>query len=308
MGRQRRSPRAYGSWHGCCSMICCARALKVHRFAACGARRLKPHVDRFRRDVASRGAARRYMTSVPAAAQEEESEESRRYSRLLDLQRHRTYLPLVRKIAMKLVRRLPTQIMMDDIISAGWVGMVEALRRREAFPTEGQFESYAAQRVRGAMLDYLRSLDPMTRKMRLASRQLTAAIRAFTARVGRCPAEEEIAGELGLDLDNYRVLLHQVTQSDPARVELTDNSSPRTRSDAAPDILAHRREVAERIAGAVEQIPARLQVILSLYYQEECSFREVGEAIGVTEARICQLHAEAIHRIRAILDVGPEPE
>jgi RNA polymerase sigma factor for flagellar operon FliA len=247
------------------------------------------------------------MTSVPATAHKEEREENRRYCRLLDLELHKTYLPLVRKIAMKLVRRLPRQIMMDDMVSAGWVGMVEALRRRDALPTEGQFESYAAQRVRGAMLDYLRSLDPMTRKMRGASRQLTAAIRAFTARMGRSPAEEEIATELGLDLDDYRVLLHQVTQADPTRVELTDNSSPRTRSDAAPDIVAHRREVAERIAGAVQKIPERLQVLLSLYYQEECSFREVGEAIGVTEARICQLHAEAIHRIRAILEVGSEP-
>ena len=97
------------------------------------------------------------------------------------------------------------------------------------------------------------------------------------------------------------------TQADPTRVELTDGSGPRSRSDAAPDILAQRRELADRIAGAVEQIPERLRVILSLYYQEECSFREVGEVLGLTEARICQLHAEAIHRIRAILDVGPEP-
>ena len=209
---------------------------------------------------------------------------------------------------MKLLRRLPSHITMDDLISAGWVGMVEALRRRDGFPTEEQFESYAAHRVRGAILDYLRSLDPMTRKMRGASRQLTAAIRALTARMGRSPAEEEIAAELGIDLDNYRVLLHQVTQADPTRVELTDGFGPRSRSDAAPDFLAHRRQLADRIAGAVDQIPERLRVILSLYYQEECSFREVGEVLGVTEARICQLHAEAIQRIRAILDVGPEPQ
>jgi RNA polymerase sigma factor for flagellar operon FliA len=226
----------------------------------------------------------------------------------LDRQLYERYLPIVRRIAMKMVRRLPSQITMDDLIGAGWVGMVEALRRRDGIPTEEQFESYAAHRVRGAILDYLRSLDPMTRKMRGASRQITAAIKAFTARVGRAPQEEEIAGELGMDLEGYRVLLHQVAQADPTRVELTDFSSPRSRSDIAPDIMAQRHELADRIARAVEQMPERLQLILSLYYQEECSFRAVGEVLGVTEARICQLHAEAIHRIRAYLDAVSEPD
>jgi RNA polymerase sigma factor for flagellar operon FliA len=248
------------------------------------------------------------MTSVPvpATAQNQDQEGSRSYSLSLDRQLYERYLPVVRRIAMKLVRRLPSQITMDDLIGAGWVGMVEALRRRDGIPTEEQFESYAAHRVRGAILDYLRSLDPMTRKMRGASRQITAAIKAFTARVGRSPAEEEIAGELGMDLESYRVLLHQVAQADPTRVELTDFSSPRSGSDTAPDIMAQRHELADRIAAAVETMPERLQLILSLYYQEECSFREVGEVLGVTEARICQLHAEAIHRIRAYLDIGSE--
>lgn len=246
------------------------------------------------------------MTSVPvpATATQQDKEGDRSFSLSVDRQLYERYLPVVRRIAMKLVRRLPSQITMDDLIGAGWVGMVEALRRRDGIPTEEQFESYAAHRVRGAILDYLRSLDPMTRKMRGASRQITAAIKAFTARVGRAPQEEEIAGELGLDLEAYRVLLHQVAQADPTRVELTDFSSPRSGSDTAPDIMAQRHELADRIAGAVEQMPERLQLILSLYYQEECSFREVGEVLGVTEARICQLHAEAIHRIRAYLDAG----
>jgi RNA polymerase sigma factor for flagellar operon FliA len=247
-----------------------------------------------------------HMTSVPAAAIQQDHEGNRGYSPSLDRQRYERYLSLVRRTAMKVVRRLPSQIRMEDLIGAGWVGMVEALRRRNGIPTEAQFESYAAHRVRGAILDYLRSLDPMTRKMRGASRQITAAIKAFTARVGRSPAEEEIAGELGMDLDGYRVLLHQVAQADPTRVELTDFSSPRTGSDAAPDRMAQRYELADRIAAAVDQIPGRLQLILSLYYQEECSFREVADVLGVTEARICQLHAEAIHRIRAYLEAGTE--
>ena len=246
------------------------------------------------------------MTSLPSTVANQEQQGNRSDSLSVDRQIYERYLPVVRRIAMKLVRRLPSQITMDDLIGAGWVGLVEALRRRDGIPTEEQFESYAAHRVRGAILDYLRSLDPMTRKMRGASRQITAAIKTFTARVGRSPAEEEIAGELGMDLDGYRVLLHQVAQADPTRVELTDFSSPRSGSETAPDTMAQRHELADRIAGAVDQMPERLQLILSLYYQEDCSFREVGEVLGVTEARICQLHAEAIHRIRAFLDTEPE--
>ena len=216
------------------------------------------------------------------------------------------YLPVVRRIAMKLVRRLPAQITMDDLIGAGWVGLVEALRKRDTVPTEEQFEAYAAYRIKGAILDYLRSLDPMTRKMRGASRQITAAIESLTARFGRAPTEDEIAAELGVDLDSYHSLLHEVAQADPTRIELTDFYGPKVSSEVAPDVMASRRELADHIAAAVEQMPERLQLVLALYYQEDCSFREVGEVLGVTEARICQLHAEAIHRIRAHLDLSAD--
>jgi RNA polymerase sigma factor for flagellar operon FliA len=225
---------------------------------------------------------------------------------LRDRALYERYLPVVRRIAMKLVRRLPAQITMDDLIGAGWVGLVEALRKRDTIPTEEQFETYAAYRVKGAILDYLRSLDPMTRKMRGASRQITSAIKGLTSRFGRAPTEEEIASELGVDLDSYHVLLHEVAQSDPTRIELTDFYGPKASNEVAPDIMASRRELADQIAGAVEQMPERLQLVLALYYQEDCSFREVGEVLGVTEARICQLHAEAIHRIRAHLDLSAD--
>jgi RNA polymerase sigma factor for flagellar operon FliA len=146
----------------------------------------------------------------------------------------------------------------------------------------------------------------MTRKMRGASRQITSAIKGLTSRLGRAPSEEEIAAELGVDLDAYHVLLHEVAQSDPTRIELTDFYGPRASSEVAPDVMASRRELADQIAGAVELMPERLQLVLALYYQEDCSFREVGEVLGVTEARFCQLHSEAIHRIRAHLDLSAD--
>jgi RNA polymerase sigma factor for flagellar operon FliA len=210
------------------------------------------------------------------------------------------YLPMVRRIAMKLVRRLPRHISVDDLIGAGWLGMVEALRRRDSIASDDQFEAYAAHRVRGAILDYLRSIDPMTRRMRGASRQITAAIKKLTALFGRSPSEEEIAGELGLDLEAYCSLLNEVAEADPARIELTDLHSDGR--GPAPDDMTLRRELADHIAGAIDDMPQRLQLVLTLRYQEECSLREVGEVLGLTEARACQLHSEAIHRIRAHLE------
>jgi RNA polymerase sigma factor for flagellar operon FliA len=215
------------------------------------------------------------------------------------------YLPMVRRIAMKLVRRLPRHISIDDLIGAGWVGLVEALRRRDSIASDDQFEAYAAHRVRGAILDYLRSIDPMTRRMRGASRQITAAIKKLTSELGRAPLEEEIAAELGLDIEAYCLLLNEVAEADPARIELTDLHSDG--NGPAPDDMAVRRELADHIAEAIEHMPQRLQLVLALRYQEECSLREVGEVLGLTEARACQLHAEAIHRIRAHLESTPPP-
>lgn len=212
------------------------------------------------------------------------------------------YLPIVRRIAMKLVRRLPRQIAIDDLIGAGWVGLAEAMRRRGEIRNEEEFEAYAAYRIKGSILDYLRSLDPMTRKTRGASKQITAAIRTLTARLGRAPTENEIADELGVELETYQDLLYQIAQADPARLELTDLHGVSASNDMAPDMIASKRELGERIEEAVEAMPQRLQLVLALYYQEECSLREVGQVLGVTEARACQLHSEAIHRIRAHIE------
>jgi RNA polymerase sigma factor FliA len=215
------------------------------------------------------------------------------------------YLPMVRRIAMKLVRRLPRHISIDDLIGAGWVGLVEALRRRDSIASDDQFEAYAAHRVRGAILDYLRSIDPMTRRMRGASRQITGAIKKLTAELGRAPLEEEIAAELGLELEAYCTLLNEVAEADPARIELTDLHSDG--HGPAPDDMAVRKQIADHIANAIDTMPQRLQLVLALRYQEECSLREVGEVLGLTEARACQLHAEAIHRIRAYLESNKPP-
>lgn len=211
------------------------------------------------------------------------------------------YLPIVRRVALKLVRRLPSQITLDDLIGAGWVGMIEALRKRAAIPGDEQFEAYAGYRVRGAILDYLRSLDPMTRRIRGGSRQVAAAQRALSAQLMRAPSEEEIAERLGVSLEHYHALLYEVALCDHARTELGELHHRHGANDAAPDAIASRMELAGELTFAVAAMPDRLQVLLALYYRDDRTFREVGEVLGLTEARICQLHADAIARLRAHL-------
>ncbi len=214
------------------------------------------------------------------------------------------YMPVVRRIAMRTVRSLPPSITVDDVTSAGWVGMVEALGRRTDEMTDDHFEAYASYRVRGAILDYLRMLDPMSRKLRGASRKITSTVQELMTRLGRNPTEEEVAAELGIELSEYQSLLSEIGESGFAHVELTEFREPTT-NDNSPEANASRQELVQSVSGAIEKLPDRLQLVLGLYYQEECSFREIGEVLGVTESRVCQLHSEAVHMIRAVLSGKP---
>ena len=207
------------------------------------------------------------------------------------------YTPLVRRIAMKTVRTLPASVTLDDLLSAGWIGLAEALQRRTASMDEEQFEAYASHRVQGAILDYLRSLDPLSRKLRGASRRISEVTAELTSRLGRAPEEEEIAGELGLILEHYHQLLMQIAEAGLARLELTEDSGWLP-EQVSPEALASEHELTDQVANAIDELPERLRVVLGLYYQEDCSFREIGAVLGVTESRACQLHTEAVHRIR----------
>ena len=211
------------------------------------------------------------------------------------------YMPLVRRIAMRTARSMPPSVTLDDLISAGWVGMAEALRRRTSGMDEQHFEAYASYRVRGAILDYLRMLDPLTRKLRGASRKITEAAANLGGKLGRAPSEDEIAGELGVTLGDYHQLLTEISEAGFARLELSAAADTQT-DDINPEAQASRSELIELIANAVDRLPERLKLVLGLHYQEECTLREIGEVLGVTESRACQLHAEAVHLLRAHLE------
>jgi RNA polymerase sigma factor for flagellar operon FliA len=222
-----------------------------------------------------------------------------------DRELYERYMPLVRRIAMRTIRTLPATLTFDDILSAGWVGMAEALQRRTDEMEEEHFEAYASYRVRGAILDYLRVLDPLSRKLRGASRRITDAAADLTQRLGRTPNEEEIAGELGLGLSAYQELLTEISDAGFARLELSPASEP-AGNEPSPEMQTSRAELVSSIANAIDTLPERLRLVLGLHYQEECSLREIGEVLGVTESRVCQLHAEAVHLIRARIEGKPK--
>jgi RNA polymerase sigma factor for flagellar operon FliA len=211
------------------------------------------------------------------------------------------YLPLVRRIAMRIARGLPPTVSIDDVISAGWVGLAEAMTRRADTMDDSHFEAYASYRIRGSILDYLRSLDPLSRKLRGASRRITDVARELSARLGRLPEEDEIAGELGVSLEEYQGLLGNIAEAGLVRLELSQVEDLDT-SQPSPEANASRNEIVAALSTAVEELPERLKLVLGLYYQEDCSFREIGEVLGVTESRACQLHAEAVHLLRAVLE------
>lgn len=214
------------------------------------------------------------------------------------------YFPIVRRIAMRTVRSLPPSVTIDDIVSAGWLGMVEALGRRTPDMTDDHFEAFASYRVRGAILDHLRMLDPMSRKLRGASRQVAKTVSDLMGRLGRNPEQEEIAAELGISLSEYQKLTSDISEAGLARIELSEVGEI-SGKEVSPEIFASKRELIGSVSRAIDELPERLNLIVGLYYQEECSFREIGEVLGVTESRVCQLHSEAMHLIRATVEGRP---
>lgn len=217
---------------------------------------------------------------------------------------HATYAPLVRRIAHKTLRSLPRTILLEDLVSAGWVGMTEALRRRPEEMPEDQFEAYASYRIRGAILDHLRSLDPLPRRLRGLSREIHAASRLLSQRFGRPPTEEELASELKMSLAHLQRALAEIQEAGLDRVDAA-RALDAPSAEPSPEAAVERAEAVRRVKELMEGLPERLRLVLALHYEHECNLREIGAVLGVTESRACQLHAEAVHRIQKALMVPP---
>jgi len=212
------------------------------------------------------------------------------------------FMPMVRRTAMRLSRRLPAHIDVADLISAGWVGLMEALSRADANMPASELDAYTSYRVRGSMLDYLRSLDPATRHARNASRRLARTIKNLTQSLGYPPNEEEIADGLGITIDAYHQLLNTVSSAGMTRLHMVDFENleaPAHEED--PEELVGQRQLINNVMDAIGELPERLQHVVALYYQEGCTLRDIGAIFNVSESRACQLHAEAMHRLRAAI-------
>ena len=220
----------------------------------------------------------------------------------LDRAAYEHFLPIVRRAAARLARHVPRHITVDDLVGYGWVGLMEAYRRADATMPAREFDAYASYRLRGAMLDYLRSLDPATRGLRRESRRLAETIRNVTRQLRRVPEEEEIAAALAVDLDAYHALLQKIATGGLARLEVLDVDELEgvVESGCVDDAIG-KKQLLEAVVEAMGSLPERLQQVMALYYQEECTLQEIGAILGVTESRVSQLHSEAMHRLRATI-------
>ncbi len=220
------------------------------------------------------------------------------------------YAPLVKRIAFQLMAKLPASVDVDDLIQNGMMGLLDALGRYE-HGLGAQFETYAVQRIRGAMLDGLRDNDWLPRSLRRDMRRIEAAIHELEQQCGRSPTESELAEALEMSLDDYQRMLqdargHQLVYFEDFNREESDDYLDRhlAQDDANPLSLLEDADMRRRLVGAIEHLPEREQMVMALYYDEELNLREIGEVLGVTESRVCQLHSQAVARLRASIFEG----
>jgi RNA polymerase sigma factor for flagellar operon FliA len=219
----------------------------------------------------------------------------------------RQYVPLVRRLAHHMIAKLPPNIEVDDLIQVGMMGLSEALTRFES--NQGvQFETFATQRIRGAMLDELRENDWMSRGSRKSQKDIEQAVHRLEHRLGRSPVESEIATELKMPLLEYQSLLGKVRGTQLLYLEdmvggTDDDNHFLDRhagdKDADPEVMLADHRMRQALITAIKGLPEREQYIMSMYYEQDMNLKEIAAVLNVTESRICQLHSQSIARLRA---------
>jgi len=215
------------------------------------------------------------------------------------------FTPLVKRIAYHMMTKLPASVQVDDLIQAGMIGLLDAIKRYEGSYGR-QFESYASQRIRGSILDELREADWLPRSMRKKMRDVETTIRKLEQDLGHSPSEQELADELEISLNDYHKILQNARGAQLIYYEdfQKDDEDPfldRFCVDSGGDPLEALLDENLRalLIKAIDNLPPREKQVMGMHYEQEMNLREIGEVMGVSESRVCQLHTQAVSRLRS---------
>ncbi len=219
------------------------------------------------------------------------------------------YSPLVRRLAKRMMVKLPPSVEIDDLIQVGMLGLTEALTRFEE--SQGvQFETFATQRIRGAMIDELREVDWISRRSRRSQKEIDQVIHLLEQRLGRHPSESEIATQMKCTLAEFQDLVGRVRGTQLVYLEdLTASADDEEGfldrhvcdQDADPMLLLRNRRKQSALIAAINVLPKREQYVMSMYYEQDMNLKDIAAVLGVTESRVCQLHGQSIAKLRSNL-------
>jgi RNA polymerase sigma factor FliA len=230
-----------------------------------------------------------------------------------------TYAPLVKYVAGRVGSGLPAHVDDGDLVQYGLLGLIKAIERYDP-DRDVKFETYAIARIKGSILDELRALDWVPRSVRSRARQIERAMSELESKLGRAPTDEEIAKRVGISVDELEESLTDISRSSIAaldelwtvsgggdQVSLLDTIEDEHGPE--PQTVFAQTELKEMVAEAITQLPEREKLVITLYYYEDLTLREIGEVLGVTESRVSQLHTKAVLRLKAHLSgsVGAAP-
>jgi RNA polymerase sigma factor FliA len=219
------------------------------------------------------------------------------------------FLPIIKHLAFKVSRGFDDDGITEDLISSGVLGLLEAMEKFD--PARGiKLNTFAYLRIRGAMIDELRKRDWFPRSARTKAKKLEEVIRKLEARLGRYPREEEVAEELKVDLDDYLIMLKDFGSLSVLSIEDISEVSGMDREGiiryvveegASPEARAEMRELEGLLGREIDRLPEKQKLVLSLYYYEDMNMKEIAEVLGITEARISQIHSQAVLSLRTFL-------
>jgi RNA polymerase sigma factor for flagellar operon FliA len=216
------------------------------------------------------------------------------------------HLPLVKAIAIRVHQNLPVHVDLDDLIHAGVMGLFDAVTKYDGAKNV-VFHAYAKHRIKGAILDSLRQLDWASRDLRKRQKKVDATVRALSTKLGRTPSDIEVAQEMGVGIERWRRMQMEMRTVGPvSSTPAPDQEGERSQEfaekpDYQPDHIVEHKELQSTLARAIGTLPARYQKVVSLYYTDDMTMKEIGDVLGVNESRVSQIHKTALLKMQVVL-------